>query len=133
VEDTEFSLDFIREEFGAPMASIIDGLTKISDVFGSRELGQAENVRKLLLSMATDIRVILVKFADRLHNMRTLDSLPKPKQLKIASETSDLFAPLAHRFGLHAVKNELEDLSLRILNPDDYYAIAQGLKATKQE
>src|SRR5690606_5672669 len=133
VEDTEFSLDFIREEFGDEVANVVDGLTKISDVFASRELGQAENVRKLMLSMATDIRVILVKFADRLHNMRTLDSLPKPKQLKIASETSDLFAPLAHRFGLHAVKNELEDLSLRILNPDDYYAIAQGLKATKQE
>lgn len=133
VEDTEFSLDFIREEFGSTMANIIDGLTKISDVFASRELGQAENVRKLMLSMATDIRVILVKFADRLHNMRTIDSLPKPKQLKIASETLDLFAPLAHRFGLHVVKNELEDLSLRALNPEEYYAIAHGLKATKQE
>lgn len=133
VEDTEFSLDFIREEFGPTLAGIIDGLTKISDVFSSRELGQAENVRKLLLSMATDIRVILVKFADRLHNMRTIDSLPKPKQLKIASETLDLFAPLSHRFGLHVIKNELEDLSLRTLNPEDYYAIAQGLKASKAE
>lgn len=133
VEDTEFSLDFIREEFGSTMASIIDGLTKIGDVFATRELGQAENVRKLMLSMATDIRVILVKFADRLHNMRTLESLPKNKQLKIASETLDLFAPLAHRFGLHAVKSELEDLSLRSLNPEAYYEIVRSIRATKQE
>ena len=133
VEDTEFSLDFIREEFGPAMANIIDGLTKISDVFQSRELGQAENVRKLMLSMATDVRVILVKFADRLHNMRTINSLPKQKQLKIASETLELFAPLAHRFGLHAVKSELEDLTLKVLNPEDYYAIVRGLRASKQE
>ncbi|MEX1055825.1 MAG: RelA/SpoT family protein, partial [Rhodothermales bacterium] len=133
VEDTEFSLDFIREEFGDGMASIIDGLTKIGDVFASRELGQAENVRKLMLSMATDIRVILVKFADRLHNMRTVDSLPKQKQLKIASETLELFAPLAHRFGFHSVKSELEDLSLKILNPEEYQGIAQNLRASKTE
>ncbi len=133
VEDTEFSLEFIREEFGDTMASVVDGLTKISDVFASRELGQAENVRKLMLSMATDIRVILVKFADRLHNMRTIESLPKQKQFKIASETLDLFAPLAHRFGLHAVKNELEDHSLKVLNPEDYYDIVHGLRASKQE
>jgi RelA/SpoT family (p)ppGpp synthetase len=133
VEDTEFSLDFIREEFGDGMASIIDGLTKIGDVFASRELGQAENVRKLMLSMATDIRVILVKFADRLHNMRTVESLPKQKQLKIASETLELFAPLAHRFGFHSVKSELEDLSLKILNPEEYQEIAKSLRASKIE
>ena len=133
VEDTEFSLDLIREEFGDTIASIIDGLTKIHDVFWTRELGQAENVRKLILSMATDIRVILVKFADRLHNMRTVGSLPKQKQLKIASETLDLFAPLAHRFGLHAIKNELEDLCLKVLNPEDYYGIVRGLQASKAE
>ncbi|MEX0600437.1 MAG: bifunctional (p)ppGpp synthetase/guanosine-3',5'-bis(diphosphate) 3'-pyrophosphohydrolase, partial [Rhodothermales bacterium] len=133
VEDTEFSLEFLREEFGESMANIVDGLTKISDVFSSRELGQAENVRKLMLSMATDIRVILVKFADRLHNMRTIDSLPKQKQLKIASETMELFAPLAHRFGLHAVKTELEDLCLKVLNPDEYYEIVHGLRASKLE
>ena len=133
VEDTEFSLDFIREEFGDAMANIIDGLTKISDVFASRELGQAENVRKLMLSMATDIRVILVKFGDRLHNMRTVESLPKQKQLKIASETLELFAPLAHRFGFHSVKSELEDLSLKILNPEEYHEIAQSLRASKIE
>ncbi len=133
VEDTDFSLDFIREEFSETMAVIIDGLTKISGVFSSRELGQAENVRKLMLSMAQDIRVILVKFADRLHNMRTLGSLPRQKQLKIASETRDLFAPLAHRFGLHAVKSELEDLALKVLQPDAYRRIVRGLKDNQQQ
>ncbi|QXD16703.1 bifunctional (p)ppGpp synthetase/guanosine-3',5'-bis(diphosphate) 3'-pyrophosphohydrolase [Rhodocaloribacter litoris] len=133
VEDTELSLDFIREEFGETMANIVDGVTKISGVFASRELGQAENVRKLMLSMATDIRVILVKFADRLHNMRTIDSLPRPKQIKIATETLELFAPLAHRFGLNAVKSELEDLSLKVLNPEAYREIVSGLKASQQE
>ena len=133
VEDTELSLDYIREEFGETMATIIDGVTKIGDVFESRELGQAENVRKLMLSMASDIRVILVKFADRLHNMRTIESLPKQKQLKIASETLELFAPLAHRFGLFAVKSELEDHSIKVLDPDEYYKIVRGLKASKAE
>lgn len=133
VEDTEFSIDFIREEFGDTMAVIIDGLTKISDVFESRELGQAENVRKLMLSMAQDIRVILVKFADRLHNMRTIDALPRKKQLKIASETLDLFAPLAHRFGLFAVKSELEDLSFAVIEPETYEEIVSSLSASREE
>ena len=133
VEDTEFSLDFIREEFGETIAILIDGLTKISGVFSSRELGQAENVRKLMLSMAQDIRVVLIKFADRLHNMRTIGSLSRKKQLKIASETHDLFAPLAHRFGLHAVKSELEDLSLKALEPEAYDHILSGLRANRQE
>ena len=133
VEDTEFSLDFIREEFGETIAILIDGLTKISGVFSSRELGQAENVRKLMLSMAQDIRVILIKFADRLHNMQTIGSLPRKKQLKIASETRDLFAPLAHRFGLHAMKSELEDLSLKVLEPEAYEHIRSGLQANRQE
>ncbi|MCB0718022.1 MAG: bifunctional (p)ppGpp synthetase/guanosine-3',5'-bis(diphosphate) 3'-pyrophosphohydrolase [Bacteroidetes bacterium] len=133
VEDTELSLDLIREEFGESLAVIIDGLTKISDVFSSRELGQAENVRKLMLSMATDIRVILVKFADRLHNLRTIGSLPKRKQLKIASETLDLFAPLAHRFGLFSIKSELQDLSMQVLHPEEYAAIVQGLRDTREE
>src|SRR5690606_1927209 len=132
-EDPEFSLHCVREGFFDELDNVVDGLTKISDVFASRELGQAENVRKLMLSMATDIRVILVKYADRLHNMRTLSSLPKQKQFKIASETLDLFAPLAHRFGLHAIKNELEDLSLKVLDPEEYYGIVQGLRASKQE
>ncbi len=133
VEDTEFSLGFIREEFGETIAILIDGLTKISGVFSSRELGQAENVRKLMLSMAQDIRVILIKFADRLHNMRTIGSLSRKKQLKIASETRDLFAPLAHRFGLNAVKSELEDLSLKALEPEAYAHIINGLRANRQE
>lgn len=128
VEDTEFSLSFIREEFGEIMASIIDGLTKISDVFASRELGQAENVRKLMLSMASDIRIILVKFADRLHNMRTIVSLPREKQLKIANETQDLFAPLAHRFGFFNIKSELEDLYLKVVEPEMYHEIEVGLQ-----
>ena len=133
VEDTELSLGFIREEFGPTMETIVDGLTKITDVFESRELGQAENVRKLMLSMATDVRVILVKFADRLHNMRTIGSLPKRKQLKIASETRDLFAPLAHRFGLFKIKSELEDLCLKVIDSEAYYQIVRGLRNTKAE
>lgn len=133
VEDTEVSLDFIREEFGAKLGDIIDGLTKIRGVFSSRAKGQAENVRKLMLSMASDIRVILVKFADRLHNMRTLGALKQSKQYKIASETLELYAPLAHRFGLFRVKSELEDLSLKYLDPKSYYQIVKGLNATKQE
>lgn len=133
VEDTELSLDLIREEFGETMENIIDGLTKISGVFESRELGQAENVRKLMLSMATDLRVILVKFADRLHNMRTIEALPKKKQLKKASETLDLFAPLAHRFGLFSVKSQLEDLSFKILDPDAYNHIVSTLEEMAEQ
>ncbi len=133
VEDTELSLDLIREEFGETMASIIDGLTKISGVFESRELGQAENVRKLMLSMASDLRVILVKFADRLHNMRTIKHLPKKKRLKKASETLDLFAPLAHRFGLFTIKSELEDLSFKTLDPEAYHHIVDRLKEMAEQ
>jgi len=133
VEDTELSLDLIQEEFGETMANIIDGLTKISGVFTSRELGQAENVRKLMLSMATDLRVILVKFADRLHNMRTIEALSKKKQLKKASETLDLFAPLAHRFGLFSIKSELEDLSFKILDPDAYDHIVERLEEMAEQ
>lgn len=133
VEDTDLSLELIRAEFGQEVASITDGVTKIGHVFGARRAGRDENVRKLMLSMASDVRVILVKFADRLHNMRTLDALPKAKQFKIASETLDLFAPLAHRFGLHQIKTELEDLSLKALEPDAYTEIAQGLKTKKRE
>jgi RelA/SpoT family (p)ppGpp synthetase len=133
VEDTEVDLDLIRDEFGPTMRGLVDGLTKISSVFESRSVGNAENVRKLVLSMASDVRVILVKFADRLHNMRTLEALREGKQQKIARETLDLYAPLAHRFGLFRVKNELEDLSLRALEPDTYYDIVGELKATRQE
>ena len=131
VEDTDVSLELIEAEFGSEVARITDGVTKIDHVFASRALGRAENVRKLMLSMASDVRVILVKFADRLHNMRTLEALPPDKRLKKAAETLDLFAPLAHRFGLHEVKTELEDLSLKFLEPEAYRAIADGL-ATKR-
>jgi RelA/SpoT family (p)ppGpp synthetase len=133
VEDTDISLELIEAEFGREMALIIDGLTKIDHVFETRDLGQAENVRKLMLSMASDIRVIIVKFADRLHNMRTLGSLGQRKQLKIASETQDLFVPLAHRFGLNEVKTELEDLCLKHLQPDAYRRIARGLNKTRKQ
>lgn len=133
VEDTEVTLDLIRDTFGDTLADIIDGLTKISGAFESRALGQAENVRKLILSMASDIRVILVKFADRLHNMQTIDSLPKAKQFKIATETLELFAPLAHRFGFFALRSELEDLALRVLNPEVYEQIVQGLSEAKKD
>jgi len=133
VEDTDLSIEFIRETFGESMALIIDGLTKISTAFETRDVSKAENVRKLLLSMASDIRVIFVKFADRLHNMRTLESLPAHKQVKIATETLNLFAPLAHRFGFFAIKSELEDLCLAYIHPDEYKEITSGLRDSKKE
>ena len=133
VEDTDLSLDFMRETFGESLASIIDGLTKISTAFETRDISKAENVRKLLLSMASDIRVIFVKFADRLHNMRTLGSLPAHKQVKIATETITLFAPLAHRFGFFAIKSELEDLCLAYIHPEEYEEITSGLRDSKKE
>ena len=133
VEDTELSLELIRDEFGDTMGSIIDGLTKIEGVFSSQKLGQAENVRKLMLSMATDLRVILVKFADRLHNMRTIEALARKKQLQKASETLDLFAPLAHRFGLFTIKSELEDLCFKILDPEAYHHIVERLEEMAEQ
>ena len=132
VEDTDLSIELIEAEFGTEIAQITDGVTKIGHVFGSHALARSENVRKLMLSMAADLRVILVKFADRLHNMRTLGNLPPEKQLRIARETHDLFAPLAHRFGLHEVKTELEDLSLKVLEAEAYAEIARGLNAKKR-
>ncbi len=133
VEDTDLSLDLLRSEFGDEVAAITDGVTKIGHVFADRRLSRAENVRKLMLSMASDVRVILVKFADRLHNMRTLGAVAPEKQLRIAAETQELFAPLAHRFGLHEVKTELEDLSLKYLQPEAYREIAQGLNAKRRQ
>ncbi len=133
VEDTDLSLDLIRSEFGDEVAAITDGVTKIGHVFENRALGRAENVRKLMLSMASDVRVILVKFADRLHNMRTLGAMPAEKQLRIAAETQDLFVPLAHRFGLHEVKTELDDLCLKYLQSEAYHEIARGLNAKRRQ
>lgn len=128
VEDTDYTLEDIQHLFGDKIASIIDGLTKISGVFDNRSSLQAENFRKMLLTMSDDVRVILIKLADRLHNMRTLDSLPPNKQLKIAGETIYLYAPLAHRLGLYAIKTELEDLSLKYRYPKVYEEIVSKLK-----
>jgi GTP pyrophosphokinase len=135
VEDTDVTLEEIERHFNKEVAKIVDGLTKISGIFdfNTNSSLQAENFRKLLLTLNDDIRVILVKLADRLHNMRTLDSLKRDKQLKIASETLFLYAPLAHRMGLYAIKTELEDLSLKYTEPDMYKEIARRLAETKRE
>ena len=133
VEDTDFTLKDVEKLFGKKVSKIIDGLTKIQDVFDKNVSMQAENFRKMLLTLSDDVRVILIKLADRLHNMRTLDAMKKPKQLKIASETLYLYAPLAHRLGLYAIKTELEDLGLKFTKPEVYKAIAEGLQATKEE
>ncbi len=133
VEDTHLSLDDIRNSFGERAAIIVDGLTKISGVVLQGGSIQAENFRKMLLTLSDDVRVILIKLADRLHNMRTLDSMAREKQLKIASETAFLYAPLAHRLGLYSIKTELEDLSLKYTEPDIYNDIASKLQQTKRE
>ena len=133
VEDTGLTLPEIESEFGNVVARIIDGLTKISGLYNksSDSTQQLENFRKMLLTLADDIRVILIKLADRLHNMRTLDNMPAEKQLKIAHETSYLFAPLAHRLGLYNLKSELEDLSLKYTEPSIFRNIARKLQETK--
>jgi guanosine-3',5'-bis(diphosphate) 3'-pyrophosphohydrolase len=133
VEDTDLTLEDIEREFGKKTAKIIDGLTKISGVFDYNSSLQAENFRKMLLTLADDVRVILIKLADRLHNMRTMDFMPRHKQLKIASETIYLYAPLAHRLGLYVIKSELEDLSMKYLEPDTYKYIATQLNEKKTE
>ena len=115
VEDTEYTVEDIEMNFGKKIASIVDGLTKISGgIFGDKASVQAENFRKLLLTMSEDVRVVLIKMADRLHNMRTLGSMLPSKQYKIAGETLYIYAPLAHRLGLFAIKTELEDLSFQV-------------------
>ncbi len=133
VEDTTFSIKDLRAEFGAEVADIVDGATKISDVFKSREITQAETYRKLLLSLVNDVRVILVKFADRLHNMRTIDSLSRERQARMARETMEIYAPFAHRFGLGNIKWELEDLSFKVLHRDAYDDIKRQLNTTREE
>ncbi len=133
VEDTDYTLDDISNYFGEEVARIIDGLTKISGIFDQTSSVQAENFRKMLLTLSDDVRVILIKLADRLHNMRTLDSLPPRKQLKIANETLYLFAPLAHRLGFHAIKSELEDLAMKYTEPEVYQTIVQKLADTKEQ
>lgn len=135
VEDTEVTLEDIEHEFGPIFAKLIDGLTKISNVVDLKAdtTIQAENFRKILLTLADDPRVILIKLADRLHNMRTLSSMSREKQLKISSETTYIYAPLAHRLGLYELKSELEDLALKYTQPEVYEEIANGLQETKRE
>ncbi|MFN3403659.1 MAG: RelA/SpoT family protein [Cytophagaceae bacterium] len=131
VEDTHLEISDIERDFGPKVAKIIDGLTKISGVFEHGSSQQAENFRKMILTLSDDVRVILIKLADRLHNMRTLDSMPREKQLKISSETIYLYSPLAHRLGLYAIKTELEDLYLKYTDPVTYRNIADKINETK--
>jgi GTP diphosphokinase / guanosine-3',5'-bis(diphosphate) 3'-diphosphatase len=133
IEDTGISLDLLEKEFGKEVAEIVDGVTKISGIFKGHEITQAENFRKLLLSMVKDVRVILVKFADRLHNMRTLEHLNPEKQRRIAQETLEIYAPFAHRFGLAQFKWELEDLAFKYLNKVAYDEISNKIKAKRNE
>ncbi|MDW7681741.1 MAG: HD domain-containing protein, partial [bacterium] len=133
-EDTGFSLDEVREEFGNEMATLVNGVTKISELkFDSIEVRQAENFRKMIVSMVEDIRVILIKFADRLHNMRTLEFLPEKKQVRIARETLEVYAPLAHRLGIGRIKWELEDLAFKILYPVEYKQIVKKVADRRDE
>jgi GTP pyrophosphokinase len=133
VEDTDIALDDIKNEFGNEIAKIVDGLTKISTIMDANSSQQAENFKKILLTLTDDPRVILIKLADRLHNMRTLDAMKHEKQLKIASETIWVYAPLAHRMGLYNLKTELEDLSMKYMEPETYKEIAKKLAETKRE
>ncbi|NLA23443.1 MAG: bifunctional (p)ppGpp synthetase/guanosine-3',5'-bis(diphosphate) 3'-pyrophosphohydrolase [Bacteroidales bacterium] len=133
VEDTDYTVEDIRELFGDKIASIVDGLTKISHVLDKDASLQAENFRKMLLTISEDIRVVYIKLADRLHNMRTLDSMPEYKQMKISGETLYLYAPLAHRLGLYAIKTELEDLALKYEHPLIYHEVEKKLKNTEEE
>lgn len=133
VEDTDYTLEEIERNFGPKIAMIIDGLTKIGEMYDSNSSLQAENFRKMLLTLSDDVRVILIKLADRLHNMRTLASMPRDKQVKIASETIYIYSPLAHRLGLYAIKTELEDLSLKYRYPDMYNDLLQKVSASEEE
>ena len=134
VEDTSVSLSDIENEFGKDVAEIVDGVTKLNKVnFSSKEEAQSENFRKMLLAMAKDIRVLMLKLSDRVHNMRTLEFLSEARQTRIAQETLDIYAPLAHRLGIYWIKSELEDLSLRFLNPRIYTEIKDHIKTNKKQ
>jgi guanosine-3',5'-bis(diphosphate) 3'-pyrophosphohydrolase len=131
VEDSDYTIEYIRKKFGDKIAVIIDGLTKIAGVFDHTDSMQAENFRKMLLTLSKDVRVILIKLCDRMHNMRTLESMSRKNQLKIASETLYMYAPLAHRLGLYAIKTELEDLSLKYTERDKFLEISKKINETK--
>ncbi|MCP4570434.1 MAG: bifunctional (p)ppGpp synthetase/guanosine-3',5'-bis(diphosphate) 3'-pyrophosphohydrolase, partial [FCB group bacterium] len=134
VEDTDVTIDEIHKEFGEEISLLVSGVTKLGQVkFKSREEEQVEYFRKMLISMARDIRVILIKLADRLHNMRTLEFINPERQIRIASETKEVYAPLAHRFGIARLKTELEDLSFKYLQPSEFKEIARQIEMTKQE
>ncbi len=134
LEDTAATKEDLEREFGKEIAELVDGVTKIGKLaFSSREERQAENFRKMLVAMARDLRVLMIKLADRLHNMRTLDYLPPEKSRKIAQETLDIYAPLAHRLGMAKVKAELEDLALRALQPDDYLELQRRVAKRRLE
>jgi GTP diphosphokinase / guanosine-3',5'-bis(diphosphate) 3'-diphosphatase len=134
VEDTSASLDDVHEAFGDRIAALVDGVTKLTGItFQSRDESQAENYRKMMVAMATDVRVILIKLADRLHNMRTLSALAKQKQLEKARETLEIYAPLAHRLGIHAIKWELEDLAFATLHPRKYDEIKKLVAQQRRE
>ena len=132
VEDTDITLDEIELEFGHRVRKIVDGLTKLDNAYNA-ESPQAENFKKVLSTLVEDVRVVLIKMADRLHNMRTLGSMPRHKQLKIAAETSYMYAPLAHRLGLYNIKTEFQDLCMKIIDPENYRLVAEKLKETKRD
>jgi len=134
VEDTSASLEEVRERFGEEISQIVDGVTKLTGItFQSRDEAQAENYRKMMVAMASDVRVILIKLADRLHNMRTIDAMPKQKQLEKSRETLEIYAPIAHRLGIHAIKWELEDLAFATLHPRKYKEIKELVSQQRED
>src|SRR6204780_5414245 len=134
VEDTSVTSVEIRQEFGEQVAHIVEGVTKISKIdFSTKEEAQAENLRKMMLAMVDDIRVVLIKLADRLHNMRTLEHLQPERQSKIAEETLDIYAPIAHRLGMGKIRGELEDLGFRFLDPVGYEQVEKAVNARRKE
>src|SRR5689334_9390155 len=134
VEDTSVTIVDIRKEFGEQVAHIVEGVTKISKIeFATREEQQAENIRKMMLAMVDDIRVVLIKLADRLHNMRTLEHLDPERQHKIAEETLEIYAPIAHRLGMGKIRGELEDLGFRFLEPDASADLLRELESQRQQ